>query len=89
MALSSCCLSVARLPAQLRSAFGSVSYHAYHHDHSKQSFADFRSDTVTKPTEGMRDAMRNALVGDDVFREDPTVRIYVMAQIAVAKVSIL
>lgn len=34
---------------------------------------DFRSDTVTQPSEEMRDAMRNAPVGDDVFQEDPTV----------------
>lgn len=34
---------------------------------------DLRSDTVTKPTEGMRKAMYMAEVGDDVFREDPTV----------------
>ncbi len=34
---------------------------------------DLRSDTVTKPTKGMLDAMMNAKVGDDVFREDPTV----------------
>lgn len=33
---------------------------------------DFRSDTVTKPTPGMMDAMMRAEVGDDVFREDPT-----------------
>lgn len=33
---------------------------------------DLRSDTVTKPTEGMRKAMYNAEVGDDVFKEDPT-----------------
>jgi threonine aldolase len=32
------------------------------------------SDTVTKPTEGMLKAMWAAEVGDDVFREDPTVR---------------
>ncbi len=36
--------------------------------------ADFRSDTVTKPTEAMREAMATAEVGDDVFGEDPTVR---------------
>lgn len=35
---------------------------------------DFRSDTVTRPTEGMRAAMAAAEVGDDVFGEDPTVR---------------
>ncbi|MEW6439425.1 MAG: GntG family PLP-dependent aldolase [bacterium] len=34
---------------------------------------DFRSDTVTKPSTGMRAAMAQAEVGDDVFREDPTV----------------
>ena len=34
---------------------------------------DLRSDTVTKPTQGMLDAMLNAPVGDDVFGEDPTV----------------
>lgn len=34
---------------------------------------DFRSDTVTRPTEGMLEAMRTARVGDDVFGEDPTV----------------
>lgn len=32
---------------------------------------DLRSDTVTKPTQGMWDAMYKAPVGDDVFREDP------------------
>lgn len=31
------------------------------------------SDTVTKPTPGMLDAMMSAVVGDDVFKEDPTV----------------
>ncbi len=35
---------------------------------------DLRSDTVTQPTEEMRAAMAAAVVGDDVFREDPTVR---------------
>lgn len=34
---------------------------------------DLRSDTVTKPSEAMRKAMYNAEVGDDVFKEDPTV----------------
>lgn len=34
---------------------------------------DLRSDTVTQPTEAMRQAMANAVVGDDVFGEDPTV----------------
>lgn len=34
---------------------------------------DLRSDTVTKPTPGMRQAMAAAVVGDDVYDEDPTV----------------
>ncbi|MBY0121814.1 low-specificity L-threonine aldolase [Bacillus sp. S/N-304-OC-R1] len=34
---------------------------------------DLRSDTVTTPTEKMRDAIRNAEVGDDVYRDDPTI----------------
>ena len=34
---------------------------------------DLRSDTVTKPSKGMLDVMMSAEVGDDVFREDPTV----------------
>ncbi len=34
---------------------------------------DLRSDTVTRPTKGMRDAMLSAKVGDDVFGDDPTV----------------
>jgi len=34
---------------------------------------DLRSDTLTKPSEGMRKAMYQAEVGDDVFKEDPTI----------------
>jgi threonine aldolase len=34
---------------------------------------DLRSDTVTKPTKGMLDAMMSAEVGDDVYKEDPAV----------------
>jgi threonine aldolase len=34
---------------------------------------DLRSDTITQPTQEMRDAMYRAEVGDDVFGEDPTV----------------
>jgi threonine aldolase len=35
---------------------------------------DLRSDTVTKPTKGMHEAMMSAEVGDDVFGEDPSVK---------------
>lgn len=34
---------------------------------------DLRSDTVTHPTPAMREAMANAVVGDDVYGDDPTV----------------
>ena len=36
--------------------------------------SDFRSDTVTRPTEKMRKAMAEAVVGDDVLGDDPTVQ---------------
>jgi threonine aldolase len=36
-------------------------------------FIDLRSDSVTRPTAAMRRAMAEAVVGDDVFGEDPTV----------------
>ena len=35
--------------------------------------ADFRSDTVTKPSQAMIEAMASAQVGDDVYSDDPTV----------------
>jgi threonine aldolase len=38
-----------------------------------EAIVDLRSDTVTRPTAAMRAAMHAAEVGDDVFREDPTV----------------
>ena len=37
------------------------------------SRVDLRSDTVTRPTAGMREAMAKALVGDDVYKDDPSV----------------
>jgi threonine aldolase len=40
----------------------------------KPLLADFRSDTVTRPTEGMLRAMAAAPVGDDVLGDDPTVQ---------------
>ncbi len=41
---------------------------------SYKGYSDFRSDTVTRPTEEMRKAMYEAEVGDDVLGDDPTVR---------------
>ncbi len=40
---------------------------------SEKKYIDLRSDTVTKPTPAMREAMMRADVGDDVYAEDPTV----------------
>ncbi len=34
-------------------------------------YIDLRSDTVTKPTPEMREAMAEAEVGDDVYMDDP------------------
>ena len=40
---------------------------------ARGNLIDLRSDTVTLPTEEMLEAIRNAELGDDVYREDPTV----------------
>ena len=40
---------------------------------TKTEIIDLRSDTVTLPTPEMREAIARAKLGDDVFREDPTV----------------
>jgi len=37
------------------------------------TYSDFRSDTVTRPTDKMRRAMADSVVGDDVLGDDPTV----------------
>ncbi len=51
---------------------------------------DLRSDTVTRPSEGMRDAMARASVGDDVYGEDPTVnRLQDMAAALMGKAAAL
>jgi threonine aldolase len=42
-------------------------------DNAKGTLVDLRSDTVTRPSAGMRRAMAEAQVGDDVFGDDPTV----------------
>ena len=39
----------------------------------KKQIIDLRSDTVTQPTKGMKEAMFSATLGDDVFGEDPTI----------------
>ncbi len=40
---------------------------------ARGAVVDLRSDTVTKPTAAMREAIARAAVGDDVFGDDPTV----------------
>ncbi|MGY2067347.1 threonine aldolase family protein [Blastococcus sp. SYSU DS0619] len=40
---------------------------------AEHPLVDLRSDTVTRPTEAMRRVMAEAEVGDDVYREDPTI----------------
>ncbi|MDF2676357.1 MAG: low-specificity L-threonine aldolase [Bacillota bacterium] len=47
-------------------------------------FIDLRSDTVTQPTDEMRQAMANAEVGDDVYNDDPTVNM--LQELAAKKV---
>lgn len=51
---------------------------------SYRGISDFRSDTVTRPTERMRRAMYEAEVGDDVLGDDPTVK--KLEELAAAKV---
>lgn len=44
-------------------------------DDNMETTIDLRSDTVTQPSPGMREAMARAVVGDDVYGEDPTVNL--------------
>ena len=40
---------------------------------ASQRIIDFRSDTVTRPSQKMKDAMLTCALGDDVYEDDPTV----------------
>ena len=40
---------------------------------STENYIDLRSDTITRPTPRMREAMAKCAVGDDVYKDDPTV----------------
>jgi threonine aldolase len=65
----------AGLPESISSASSSPSPRSFWDDRRMSAqISDFRSDTVTKPTPRMRQAMAEAEVGDDVYGEDPTVR---------------
>ncbi|XP_076183913.1 L-allo-threonine aldolase isoform X3 [Ptiloglossa arizonensis] len=46
----------------------------YKNENLVEVVVDLRSDTLTKPTKRMREAMLNAEVGDDVYEEDPTLK---------------
>ena len=50
-----------------------VSYGSAASAEARSALVDLRSDTVTRPTAAMRQAMAHAAVGDDVFGDDPTV----------------
>ncbi|XP_065657212.1 L-allo-threonine aldolase [Hydra vulgaris] len=50
-----------------------LSMRSYYKMTTKSGVVDFRSDTVTQPSPDMRQAMMKAAVGDDVYKEDPTV----------------
>lgn len=43
------------------------------HTDTSKPYIDFRSDTVTRPSDAMRQAMANAPVGDDVYGDDPSI----------------
>jgi threonine aldolase len=51
-----------------------MSFPVLKEDRQMHKISDFRSDTVTRPTEQMRKAMAEAIVGDDVLGDDPTVQ---------------
>ena len=49
-------------------------FYKYNINTLKEEIIDLRSDTLTLPTEAMQSAMQQARLGDDVYREDPTVQ---------------
>jgi len=52
-----------------------IAYESLKSQGAAEVLCDLRSDTVTKPCAGMRQAMAGAEVGDDVYDEDPTVNL--------------
>ena len=55
----------------IRQSYHSMKFEAHLSDGGV--VVDLRSDTLTQPTQEMRRAMADAVVGDDVFGEDPTI----------------
>lgn len=66
----SCCISRYHGDTTLSSQNAETAVKDFGHD---ARVIDMRSDVLTKPNKAMRKAMAEANVGDDVFREDPTV----------------
>jgi len=60
-------------PRQFSSMYTSGIDRDFDEERSGIRVVDLRSDTVTKPGKGMREAMAAAEVGDDVYGDDPTV----------------
>ena len=60
-------------PRQFSSMYTSGIDRDFDEERSGIRVVDLRSDTVTKPGQGMRQAMAAAEVGDDVYGDDPTV----------------
>ena len=58
---------------QFRSMYTSGIDRDFDSERSGIRIVDLRSDTVTKPSKAMREAMAAAEVGDDVYGDDPTV----------------
>ncbi|XP_022906668.2 uncharacterized protein [Onthophagus taurus] len=56
---------------------GTATSNGYSNGHEEHPVVDLRSDTISKPTQAMRDAMYLAPVGDDVYGEDPTVNLLI------------
>ena len=64
---------IAITPRQFSSMYTSGIDRDFDEERSGIRVVDLRSDTVTKPSKGMREAMAAAEVGDDVYGDDPTV----------------
>ncbi|XP_030840244.1 probable low-specificity L-threonine aldolase 2 isoform X1 [Strongylocentrotus purpuratus] len=67
------CKFISSLPSLRNLAYSMYSSATKKQKTDQGYVVDFRSDTITKPTDAMRKAMSEAVVGDDVFGEDPTV----------------
>lgn len=67
-----CPRKLSKFPLKVNKCFYNVAS-TQQNPHSKDYVIDLKSDTVTKPSAGMRKAMAEAEVGDDVYEEDETI----------------